>query len=124
MAEPSNETTYQHQDFSKPIDVFDMWSLVNGMGSEVTGERIFDYNGRKIILLEYSLHLPQASQHYFIVPGFIVGELRKYDKDTKQSGVKETGVSLVAVVDDCFKDEVKQAIKDQGFDSCKEVVFW
>ena len=103
----------------------DNWSPGANMGSEVLDEHFIDCEGSVLLAVDYCLYTPSNSQQYVLVPGFIVGQPKKYGPITHSFKDEDTLVSLVEpITDPTLREDISKNLATYGIDTKGGIVFW
>lgn len=88
-------------------------------------EQIIPYQGRNLLLFENLSCGHAGVDKYVIVPGFIVGEPKKYDPYKSVSVKRETMISLVELIkDDDTRNKVRSFLERKGLGKGYDISFW
>jgi len=88
-------------------------------------EKIVDYKGRQLIVLQREQSSMQGTPHvhvYHLVPGFVSGPLKRYDPETKSFVDRETNATKVDLVkEESSRNEIIRYLSAMGID---DVSLW
>tara|TARA_Y100000310_G_C20657910_1_gene803004 strand:+ start:1214 stop:1576 length:363 start_codon:yes stop_codon:yes gene_type:complete len=109
-----------HPKIDLKADIDDLWSMGANMYIEPLEERVVDYSEKKFIAFKQFVQGPVGEGHcYWIIPGFVVGELKHYDPKKEANVDHETNNTLIEKV---FSDQEKADIKELL--NYESVTFW
>ena len=115
-------TTYFHE---KPSDGARDWSTGGNCLSSVEREYIVQVGDEKVLAFDhYYQHGCEEAVKRLMVPGFIIGELRKYNPMDKNWSKEDTGHTLVREVKETEKIEVEKQLQGVAAYFDKGIEYW
>jgi hypothetical protein len=125
--EETEDRVWMHHDFSVQRDGDDYYVMALDMWIEPEEEEILEHNGKMFIAFRQFVQNCKGNDpgySYYVVPGFIEGEPKKYNPEGRCFEGRETGASKINLIDS--EEEKSEIEKKVNEDNSKRlaVAFW